>query len=279
MTSTITSAANQAPLPPPVKPGRPLLQFFFDAFIGVVVMLGISVAMSLAWGMFKGFALARQAVAEGRTPDSAQITAAIGQPSVGTQIWIVLVGGVASAALLYFWRRRASPAERQISLAAIARPSTWGWAVVVAIAVMLWGQLLTMLGAALGIKPEPTNQSLMQNALQQMPVFLALFAVVLAPAYEELLFRRVLFGRLWQAGRPWLGMLLSGLLFAFMHEVPGTSGNSFAAVCLLWLVYGSMGAAFAWLYRRTGTLAASIFAHGLNNAVALVGLYLAGTAG
>jgi membrane protease YdiL (CAAX protease family) len=43
----------------------------------------------------------------------------------------------------------------------------------------------------------------MQSAIARFPLFLVLFAVVLAPAYEELLFRRVLFGRLWKAGRPY----------------------------------------------------------------------------
>ena len=44
-----------------------------------------------------------------------------------------------------------------------------------------------------------------------------LFAVVLAPLYEELLFRRVLFGRLWHAGWPVLGIALSSVIFALVH--------------------------------------------------------------
>jgi uncharacterized protein len=97
--------------------------------------------------------------------------------------------------------------------------------------------------------------------------------VVLAPAYEELLFRRVLFGRLLAAGRPVLGIVLSSLAFALLHEIPGLSGNGVLAICQLWLVYGTMGAAFAWLYWRTGSLWAAILAHGLNNAIAMAALY------
>ncbi|KAG1279996.1 hypothetical protein G6F64_014552 [Rhizopus arrhizus] len=76
----------------------------------------------------------------------------------------------------------------------------------------------------------------MQNAIARFPLFLVLFAVVLAPAYEELLFRRVLFGRLWKAGRPWLGIILSSLAFALVHEVPGLSKNSLLGMLQLWLV-------------------------------------------
>ena len=37
-----------------------------------------------------------------------------------------------------------------------------------------------------------------------------------------------------------------------------------------------MGAAFAWLYQRTGTLWAPIAAHALNNAIALAALVFLG---
>ena len=97
------------------------------------------------------------------------------------------------------------------------------------------------------------------------PAFLLLFAAVLAPAYEELMFRRVLFGRLWAAGKPWLGLVLSSAAFAMIHEVPGTTGNPLEVTLLLWLVYGGMGAAFAWVYWRTGTLWAAFGAHALHN--------------
>lgn len=71
-------------------------------------------------------------------------------------------------------------------------------------------------------------------------------------------------------------MLLSSLAFALVHEIPGTSANGPLEIAQLWLVYGGMGAAFAWLYQRTGTLWAPIVAHGLNNAIALAALVFLG---
>ena len=99
---------------------------------------------------------------------------------------------------------------------------------------------------------------MIEAAFAASPVFLLLFGVFIAPAYEELLFRRVLFGRLWACGRPWLGVVLSSAAFALMHEIPGTTGNSWQATGVLWLTYGVMGAAFAGVYWRTRTLWAPI---------------------
>ena len=58
-----------------------------------------------------------------------------------------------------------------------------------------------------------------------------------------------------------------------MHEVPGVGGNPLEATLLLWLVYGGMGAAFAWVYWKTGTLWAAIGAHALNNLVSCLILF------
>ncbi|PSD30805.1 CPBP family intramembrane metalloprotease, partial [Stenotrophomonas maltophilia] len=159
----------------------------------------------------------------------------------------------------------------------LRRPSTWGWTLLVATLIVLGSNGIAFLAKQVGVEPVPTNLALMQSAIARFPLFLVLFAVVLAPAYEELLFRRVLFGRLWQAGRPGLGVVLSSLAFALIHEIPGTSANGPAEIAQLWLVYGGMGAAFCWLYRRTGTLWAAITAHALNNAVAIAAMVFLGS--
>ncbi|WP_140724499.1 CPBP family intramembrane glutamic endopeptidase [Pseudomonas sp. Hp2] len=265
--STVTVPA----LPP--RAGTPVLGFFIDLLIGLGVLLVVSVAASVVWGVFRGFELAMASHRQGIAPAPERIAEGIGQPGAMAQMLIALASTASAALLLYFWRRRASAQERQASRAAIARRSTWGLVVAVAIGVFAFSALVGSVAEFLGIHPVPTNLALMEQAIDQYPWFLVVFAVALAPAYEELLFRRVLFGRLLAAGRPWLGMLLSSLAFALLHEVPGISGNGPWAILQLWLVYGTMGAAFAWLYWRTGTLWAPIVAHGLNNAVALAALH------
>ncbi|MGE8220150.1 MAG: lysostaphin resistance A-like protein [Stenotrophomonas acidaminiphila] len=266
------------PATPPVsRPGSPLLGFGLDILLAASILLGLSLLCGLAWGLWRGFEVGMAVAREGGgAPDAAQLGAQLGQPGALAQMLIALVSTGLAALVLYFWRRPASQAERTASHAAVRRASTWGWTLLVAAGVFAGSSLISWLGKQLGIEPVPTNLPLMEQALAHYPVFLVVFAVFLAPAYEELLFRRVLFGRLWAAGRPWLGMALSGAAFAFIHEIPGTTANGLPEVLQLWLVYGGMGVAFAWLYRRTGTLWAAIAAHTLNNAIALTALVLFG---
>lgn len=248
------------------RPDRPVAGFFLDLAIAIGAMLFLSVACGMVWAMFKG---AQLAMSGGSVPNPAAIMRVISQPGGLAMIWMTLVSTGGAALVVYFWRRRATRAERTTSLQASRKISTWGWVLATAAATFLFSTAATSLSQSLGVEPEPTNLAIIEAAFLTNPIFLALFGVLIAPAYEELLFRRVLFGRLWAAGRPWLGVLLSSAAFALMHEIPGTTGNSWQATGVLWLTYGFMGAAFALVYWRTRTLWASIAAHALNNALAL----------
>lgn len=256
--------------PPAAKAGSPVIGFWLDVLIAAVTLLGLSLIGGLVWGVWRGVEVGLAAArAGGAMPNPDTLTAQFGEPGALAQMLIALVATGGAALLLYFWRRRATAAERTASAHAARQPSTWGWTLLVAACVFAGSSLVGWTAKQLGVEPVPTNLPLMEQAQANYPIFLIVFAVVLAPAYEELLFRRVLFGRLWAAGRPWLGMLLSGAAFAFIHEIPGTSDNGLPEILQLWLVYGGMGVAFAWLYRKTGTLWAAVAAHALNNAIAL----------
>lgn len=263
--ASAVAGAVASPLPrlPPARRRTLLGGFLLDLVLAVVVMAAALVLASIGWGLWRAIELARGGA------DSATITAALGAPGALAQIVMTLLGMSAVALSLYFLRHPASAAERRQSAEHMRRPATWAWAAAVGLAVFLGSSLVGWLASLAGIEPEPTNLAMIDQALRQWPLFVVLFAVVLAPAYEELLFRRVLFGRFLAGGRPWLGLVLSSLAFALIHELPGASANPPLAVAQLWLVYGGMGAAFAWLYWRTGTLWAPILAHALNNAIAL----------
>lgn len=263
--------------PPPFRTGSPVLAFWLDLAIGIATLIGASLACGVVWGIWRGVMLGLESARSGATaPIAGDIASQLGQPGALAQMLMALIATSSTALLLYFWRRRATHAERQQSHQQLRLPSTWWWSVLVAGAVFCGSSLIGWLAKQGGIEPVPTNLPLMQQAVSQYPLFLVVFAVVLAPAYEELLFRRVLFGRLAAAGRPLLGMLLSSAAFALVHEVPGTSGNGPWEIAQLWVIYGGMGAAFAWLYQRTGTLWAPIVAHALNNAIALTVMFTFG---
>jgi len=276
--STLVQAPPPLPrTPPPASrgPRSPVAGFLIDLGLAALILFGLSMIAGLIWGMYRGVFVGAQLAASGApAPAPDAIATQLGQPGPMAQILMALVATGGAALILYFWRRRATTAERETSRRAVRSPSTWGWTAVVAAVVIIVSNGIGVLAKRAGIEPVPTNLELMSSAVAQFPAFLTVFAVLLAPAYEELLFRRVLFGRLWQAGRPVLGMVLSSLAFALVHEIPGTSANGPAEIAQLWLIYGGMGAAFCWLYQRTGTLWAPIAAHAINNAVAL-GLLMA----
>lgn len=256
-----------APAAPP-RAGSAVGGFFVDLAIAVVVMLAVSFAAFAGWGVLRAIQVAMQGEVDPGDADA--LMQAIGQPGGVAMIWVTLLGTGTAALVPYVFRRRASAAERAASRAAVRRGSTWGWVAVTAMVVFALSALATTLARQFGVEPEPTNQEPIRQALAASPWFVGLFVVLIAPMYEELLFRRVLFGRLWAAGKPVLGMWLSGIAFALMHEPPGMTGNPWPSAMLLWAVYAFMGIAFAWVYRRTGTLWASIAAHALNNALALL---------
>lgn len=256
--------------PGSVPPGRlpaVLGGFALELAVAMVVVLGGTFAALAAWGIWRGFALARELGAD--APASA-FTEALGQPGALVQMLTAVAGMSAAALLLYFWRRPANAMQRQRSLEAARRPRTWAWAAAAGLVVFGGSSLGGWLISLSGVEPVPSNLALVDEASRRWPLFLVVFAVVLAPAYEELLFRRVLFGRFLDAGRPWLGLVLSSIAFALMHEVPGLSANPPLAVVQLLAVYAGMGAVLCWLYWRTGTLWAPIAAHAVNNALALL---------
>jgi len=82
----------------------------------------------------------------------------------------------------------------------------------------------------------------------------AVFACVLAPFVEEIAFRGFLFNAILRYAPLWLAVALSGLLFALAHQTG-------SALLPLW----SVGVILALVYHRTGTLGASMIAHGAFN--------------
>ncbi len=90
------------------------------------------------------------------------------------------------------------------------------------------------------------------------------FVLFEAPLLEEPLFRGILFRGLDKTCPTYVAMVLSGFVFALIHV-------NAATLLPLWF----LGVAFAWLYWRTGSILAPMFAHFLFNATNLA-LILAG---
>jgi membrane protease YdiL (CAAX protease family) len=115
-----------------------------------------------------------------------------------------------------------------------------------------WQGLLQLLGI------EIEKQSLVDVfAANKSPGFAAvliLFAVVIAPITEELVFRRGMFRFARQHLPRWAALLVPSLLFAALH----LNLASFVPLVVL-------GVVFSLAYERTGNIAVTIIAHGIFN--------------
>lgn len=261
----MTTSAPETPRGP--RERGPYAALALDVLIAVALVLGVSLVCAVGWGLVRAIALTRQGL------DAAQAMQHLGTPGPIFQVasTVLAMGGAALA--LLWWRRRPDAGERSRSLDAARRPSTWAWALGTAIATSLAVAAITQLAASAGSQPDASNEALVRGLMTQSPWMLWPFAVVLAPIYEETLFRRVFFGRMLAADRPYAGVCISAVLFAIAHEPPGLTGNGLLGTSALLLAYASMGAGFALVYRRTGTLWAAILAHMLHNFFACLMLW------
>lgn len=111
----------------------------------------------------------------------------------------------------------------------------------------------------------------MFESLAALPVFvqigIAVVAIIGAPIAEEVLFRGAMLGGFKGANKPWLGAVVSSVLFAVAHLNP-----------LLLPAYFLMGMILAGLYIYSRSLLAPMVAHLVNNAVA-VGMLVASMIG
>lgn len=260
---------------PPASP-RPWLGFVVDFIIAMAILFGVVMAGVVGWGVVQGIRVGAQNPGAAANPDA--LARSIGEPGVALMMGISSLGMLLAGVLTYYWRRRATSAERQQSRAAAAQVRTWVEAIGLGVALFVAGTALMWMLERAGHAPNPSNMKMLEALLAYSPALLLLVGVVIAPLSEELLFRRVLFGRLWAAGKPAAGMLASSVLFAFAHELPGTTASPWAMTLILLLFYAAMGACLAWIYRRTGTLWAPIATHATNNLLGC-GMMLAGYAG
>lgn len=141
------------------------------------------------------------------------------------------------------------------------------------IASLALSLIAILLRSWFGVELAPSNEGHLQ-ALAAHPLALVLLVVLVAPVVEELVFRHMLLRRFLGAGRPWLGLLLTSLLFGVLHEA--SAGDRDLATHLLTLgLYVAMGAVLGLAYIATGRYWVAVAAHALNNAVPTLGMLAA----
>ena len=103
-----------------------------------------------------------------------------------------------------------------------------------------------------------TNQEIIENA-HMNPFVLITVTVIMAPIVEELIFRGLLMGRVFNPDSI-VGLILSSLLFGLVH-MPNSIG--------VWIIYAGMGFILGTVYRKFQKLEYCIMAHMINNSIAV----------
>lgn len=135
--------------------------------------------------------------------------------------------------------------------AALGQTILWGF---FGFFLALGGQMLAaLIESAFGVTVGSDNTALLSDIAKTAPIMIFTM-VIFAPFLEELIFRRVIFGSLYVKTNFWVAALISGVIFAAVH-------NEFEHL----LMYLAPGLVFSYLYYRTKRLLAPMIAHFLMN--------------
>lgn len=162
------------------------------------------------------------------------------------------------ALIIYFYYRRSKePFTNQNNFA-----MSWQKSLRLGLVMAVGAKLLTMV-LVIFITVESSNQVALESQLT-LPFLVFTFSVALvAPIAEEIVFRGVIQHGIFK--NKWLGVIVSSFIFAFVHV-----GFDWLAMIDYFILGFSIGCA----YRLTGRLYIAILMHMLNNAVAVVFMYL-----
>lgn len=127
----------------------------------------------------------------------------------------------------------------------------WILAFMMAYGLMIVGNIVGMvLTTVIGfLKGEPVNNALLSVISEGNVWISAIYTVLLAPVFEEILFRKLICDRVVQYGQR-TAILISGLMFGLFHM----NFNQFFYAALL-------GGFFAFIYVKTGNLKYTIGLH------------------
>ena len=112
------------------------------------------------------------------------------------------------------------------------------------------------------------NQALLEVLISEHFVLMVFASVVLAPIFEELLFRGTVFAWFYEYNSV-LAHILSGFIFGFVHVMNAVlSGNVGELVQVF--SYFFMGVGLSFLYEKTNNIYVPMITHALNNLIAVL---------
>jgi len=106
------------------------------------------------------------------------------------------------------------------------------------------------------------NQEKFDAFMMKFVAFGVIYGVICAPIIEEFIFRKVMLGHIFKE-KKYIGLIISTILFSFLHFVSGFSLSGL-------IMYTSLGLVFGWLYIKTGRIETTIIIHMINNLITIL---------
>ena len=179
----------------------------------------------------------------------------------------ILTAAVPVAVLLAIAARKRASVTEELGL----NTHRFGWNLLYGLGGYAIALPLLFLGQQLGTHipgPTPSNPAiplLAEASSAWVQILLAVLATLAAPLCEELLFRGVFYNAAKLKVGVWPAILLTGLIFGFVHPV------GFSAMVPL----AVLGGVFAWMAETRKSLVPSMLGHFLQNSMATLTLLLA----
>ncbi|KAB7665562.1 CPBP family intramembrane glutamic endopeptidase [Bacillus sp. B1-b2] len=172
--------------------------------------------------------------------------------------WLIFSFIVTLIICLFILRKEMqNPMRKDVS----SIPSAIGWAIGGVFLSLFAQSIAGMIEQLIGIEAGSENTEQIMTIIDAAP-FVIIVVSIVGPILEELVFRKVIFGSLYERFGYFLSALISSLIFAVAHF-------DFAHI----LLYASMGFTFSFLYVRTKRILVPIFAHvSMNTLVVIIQL-------
>lgn len=114
----------------------------------------------------------------------------------------------------------------------------------------------------IGINPGSENTQAIMDMIEKMPIVL-LVSSIIGPILEEIVFRKIIFGALYNRFPFWAAALISSLAFSIAHMEP-----------VHLILYATMGFTFSFLYVKTKRIIVPIISHMMMNTIVAVNMLL-----
>ncbi|MBS4202331.1 CPBP family intramembrane metalloprotease [Bacillus sp. FJAT-49732] len=173
---------------------------------------------------------------------------------LATGMWVVF-SFVVGLIIVLLILKKAEPQTRVEKVDPMSVKGSILWAIGGIFLAFVAQMIAVLIETAIGIKPGSENTENIMNLIKLFPL-VVLASSIIGPILEEIVFRKVIFGLLYNRFPFWVAALLSSLIFSLAHFDP-----------MHIILYTAMGFTFAFLYVRTKRIIVPIISHMMMNTI------------